>query len=184
VERSGKNSGFLRVLGELHRDLSYLMMRKGAWVAGADRREAPGPKPEHLGRRLRLRHQPPRSWQLLNGGDQRGVSKAGAATCLEKSEKREVQAARNAPSEDSKCWQCVELGIHGLRSWGRNLSRKVRETRSSSSQKRSEPAAHPCRGPGGQAGDEHGEPSWFKGTRGRGQLLCGTNISLYKIHFH
>ncbi len=27
----------------------------------------------------------------------------------------------------------AELGIHGLRSWGRNLSRKVRETRSSSS---------------------------------------------------
>jgi len=57
----------------------------------------------------------------------------------------------------------AELGIHGLRSWGRNLSRKVRETRSSSSRKRSEPAAHPCRGPGGQAGDEHGESPWFKG---------------------
>jgi len=40
------------------------MAGKGAWVAGADRREAPGPKPEHLGRRLRLRRQPPRSWQL------------------------------------------------------------------------------------------------------------------------
>src|SRR5271157_460853 len=34
--------------------------------------------------------------------------------------------------------QWAELGIHGLKSWGRNLSRKVRETRSSSSQKRSE----------------------------------------------
>ena len=65
-----------------------------------------------------------------------------------------------------------------------NLSRKVRETRSSNSRKRSERAAHPCRGPGGQAGDEHGEPPWFKGTRGRGQPLCGTNVSLYKIHFH
>src|SRR5208282_4795307 len=32
----------------------------------------------------------------------------------------------------------AELGIHGLRSWGRNWSRKVRETRSSSSQKRPE----------------------------------------------
>src|SRR5208282_4197406 len=39
---------------------------------------------------------------------------------------------QNAPSEDRKCWQRVELSIHGLRSWGRNLSRKVRETRSSS----------------------------------------------------
>ena len=67
-------AGLWTDLGELHRDLSYLMMGKGAWVAGADRGEAPGPKPEHLGRRLRLRHQPPRSWQLLNGGDQRGVS--------------------------------------------------------------------------------------------------------------
>src|SRR5208337_3818158 len=39
-----------------------------------------------------------------------------------------ASAARNAPSEDRKCWQRVELGLHGLRSWGRNWSRKVRET--------------------------------------------------------
>src|SRR5271157_1348433 len=31
-----------------------------------------------------------------------------------KFEKRGVQAARNAPSEDGKCWQRVKLGIHGL----------------------------------------------------------------------
>src|SRR5208337_2598674 len=37
-------------------------------------RSAPGPKPVRLGRRLRLRRQPPGSWQLLNGGVQRGVS--------------------------------------------------------------------------------------------------------------
>ena len=65
------------VLGELHRGLSYLMTGKGAWVAGADRKKAPVPKLERLGRRLRLRHQPPRSWQLSNGGDQRGVAKNG-----------------------------------------------------------------------------------------------------------
>ena len=47
-------------------------------------------------------------------------------------EKRGVQAAGNGPSEDRKCWQGVELCIHGLRSWGCNLSRKVRATRSSS----------------------------------------------------
>ena len=52
-----------------------------------------------------------------------------------KSEKRGVHAARNGPSADSKCWQRIELGIHGLKSWDRNWSRKVRETRSSSSQK-------------------------------------------------
>ena len=40
--------------------------------------------------------------------------KAGAATGLEKSEKRGVQAARNGPSEDGKWWQRIELGIHGL----------------------------------------------------------------------
>src|SRR5208282_2312440 len=67
---------------------------------------------------------------------------------------------------------------------GRNLSRKVRETRSSSRQKRSQPAAHPCRGPGGQAGDEHGGPPWFEGACRRGHPLCGTNLSLCKIHFH
>src|SRR5271157_4842655 len=68
---------FARLLAELHRDSLYPMMGKDAWVAGADRREAPGPKPVRLGRRLRLRRQPPGSWQLWNGGDQRGVSKKG-----------------------------------------------------------------------------------------------------------
>jgi len=48
-------------------------------------------------------------------------------------EKRGVQAARNGPSEDSKCWQRARLGIHGLNRWDRDWSRKVRETRSSSS---------------------------------------------------
>jgi len=38
---------------------------------------------------------------------------AGAATGLEKSEKRRVQAARNGPSE-RKYWQRLELGIHYL----------------------------------------------------------------------
>jgi len=63
-----------RLLAELHRDSLYPMMGKVAWVAGADRREAPGPKPVRLGRRLRIRRQPPGSWQLWNGGVQRGVS--------------------------------------------------------------------------------------------------------------
>jgi oligoendopeptidase F len=48
-----------RLLAELHRDSLYPMMGKDAWVAGADRGEAPGPKPVRLGRRLRLRRQPP-----------------------------------------------------------------------------------------------------------------------------
>ena len=67
-------SPFLRLLAELHRDLLDPMMGKEAWVAGADRGEAPEPKPVRLGRRLRLRRQPPGSWQLCNGGVQRGVS--------------------------------------------------------------------------------------------------------------
>src|SRR5271157_3687879 len=68
------NTHVSRLLAELHRDSLYPMMGKDAWVAGADRREAPGPKPVRLGRRLRLRRQPPGSWQLWNGGVQRGVS--------------------------------------------------------------------------------------------------------------
>jgi hypothetical protein len=52
--------------------------------------------------------------------------------CIEMSRKRGVQATGNAPSEDRKCWQGVELCIHGLRSWRCNLSRKVRATRGSS----------------------------------------------------
>src|SRR5271166_7050774 len=56
----------------------------------------------------------------------------------------------------------AELGIHGLKAGAATGLEKVRETRSSSSQKRSEPAAHPCRGPGGQGGNEHGGSPWFK----------------------
>ncbi len=52
--------------------------------------------------------------------------------CIEMSKKRGVQAAGNGLSEDRKCWQGIELGVSGLRSWGCNLSRKVRATRSSS----------------------------------------------------
>ena len=52
---------FSRLLAELHRDSLYPIMGKDAWVAGADRREAPEPKPVRLGRRLRLRRQPPGS---------------------------------------------------------------------------------------------------------------------------
>ncbi len=69
--------------------------------------------------------------------------------CLENAEFEQTKR----PERGQKCWQRLELSIHGLKSWGRNWSRKVRETRSSNRQKRSEPAAHPCRGPGGQAGD-------------------------------
>ena len=72
---------FSRLLAELHRDSLYPMMGKDAWMAGADAREAPGPKPVRLGPTpqvgfppLRLRRQPPGSWQLWNGGDQREVS--------------------------------------------------------------------------------------------------------------
>src|SRR5208337_2957715 len=39
-----------------------------------------------------------------------------ARKMLRNVEKRGVQAARNGPSEDSKCWQRIELGIHGLKS--------------------------------------------------------------------
>ena len=77
----------LRVLAELHRDSLYPMMGKDAWVAGADRGEARGPKPVRLGPTpqvgfppLRLRRQPPGSWRLWNGGVQRGVSSLYSTT--------------------------------------------------------------------------------------------------------
>ena len=44
---------FSRVLAGLHPDSLYPMMGKDAWVAGADRREAPGPK------RVRSKASPP-----------------------------------------------------------------------------------------------------------------------------
>ncbi len=106
--------------------------------------------------------------------------KAGAGKSLEKSERRAVQAARNGPSANRQCWQRFELGIQGLKNWGRNWSRKVRETRSSSSRKRPEPAAHPCRGPGGQAGDEHGGSPWFKGGVEPGRAPAGEGRELLR----
>ena len=59
-------------------------------MAGADRGEAPGPKSVRLGPTpqvgfppLRLRRQPPGSWQLWNGGVQRGVSRPADPACEE-----------------------------------------------------------------------------------------------------
>ena len=51
---------------------------------------------------------------------------------------------RKVRERDRKCWQRIELGIHGLKSWGRKKSRKVRETRSSSSQIRFRAADGKC----------------------------------------
>ena len=42
-----------------------------------------------------------------------------ARKMLRNVEIRGVHAARNAPSEDAKCWQRIELGIHSLKSRGR-----------------------------------------------------------------
>ncbi len=52
----------------------------------------------------------------------------------------------------------AELGIHGLKAGAATGLEKVRETRSSSSQKRSEPAALR-----GQGGNEHGGSPWSLG---------------------
>jgi len=75
----------------------------------------------------------------------------------------------------------AEPGIHGLKSWGRNWSRKVRETRSLSNHRRSEPAAHPCRGPGGQAGDDHGGSPCFKGGVEPGRAPAGVGRELLRL---
>src|SRR5271166_2433192 len=55
----------------------------------------------------------------------------------------------------------------------RKLSRKVRETRSSSSQKRSEPAAMR-----GQGGNEHGGSPWFQGEVEPGRAPAGEGREL------
>src|SRR5271166_2114393 len=67
-----------------------------------------------------------------------------ARKMLRNVEKRGVHTAGNAPSEDRKCWQRLELGIHGPRSWGRNWSRKVRETRNSGGLQSHEGGRPPC----------------------------------------
>src|SRR5271157_1011347 len=67
-----------------------------------------------------------------------------ARKMLRNVEKRGVHTAGNGPSEDGKCWQRVELGIHGPRSWGRNWSRIVRETRNSGGLQSHEGGRPPC----------------------------------------
>ena len=47
------------------------------------------------------------------------------------------------------------------------------KTRSSRSQNRSEPAAHPCRGPGGQGRNEHGGSPWFSSREGSSRAPAG-----------
>ncbi len=88
-------------------------------------------------------------------------------------EKRGVHAARNRPSEDRKCWQRFELRIHGLKSWGRNWWRKVRETRSPFSDSRQERPNHlqdkglGCTPPRSVGGG-------LRGTGSGGNLLWGS----------
>jgi len=53
-----------------------------------------------LGRRLRLRRQPPGSWQLWNGGVQRGVSFCGSRN----------RAFRSAPTQTGITWVLIRNG--------------------------------------------------------------------------
>jgi len=52
---------------------------------------------------------------LRSTGDERGLRLSHRGAVSFQSEKRGVQTARNGPSEDGKCRQRVELGIHGLK---------------------------------------------------------------------
>src|SRR5208282_6091434 len=78
----------------------------------------------------------------------------------------------------------AELGVHGLNRWTVKCMKMVEKRGVHAARNGSSPSPTPTRGPGGPAGDQHGGSPWFKGTRGRGRPLCGTNISFYKIHFH
>src|SRR5271166_5430725 len=55
----------------------------------------------------------------------------------------------------------------------RKMLRFVEKTRSSSSQKRSEHAAHPCRGPGGQGGAEMSTADRLGSVQGKGRAGPG-----------
>ena len=59
----------------------------------------------------------------------------------------------------------------------RKLSRKSAETRSSGNQKRSEPAAHPCRGPVAKAEIQHGGSPWLKEGVEPGRAPQGWGVS-------
>src|SRR5271157_968119 len=72
-------------------------------------------------------------------------------------------------------WHAAKLRLTGIL-----FPRKVRETRSSSSRKRPQPAAHPRRGPGGQAGDEHGGSPSFKGGVEPGRAPAGEGRELLR----
>ena len=82
-------------LAELHRDSSCLIVGKDARVAGADRREAPEPRPRHLERRRRLRRQPPQSSHLLD----RRVQQAGSESPSVLGRKRVMLQEANSRSK-------------------------------------------------------------------------------------
>ena len=76
-------------------------------------------RPPSYRQRLFVEHYPGKS----SGAAVAAARRAGypwteqmARKMLRNVEKRGVQAARNGPSEDSKYWQRIELGIHGLKS--------------------------------------------------------------------
>jgi len=118
------------------------------------------------------------------GGEFGRTPKAEAATCLEKSEKRGVQAARNAPSEDRKCWQRAELGIHGLNRWTETCLEKS-EKRGVQAD-RNGPSPPPT-----SAGGPVARPEMSTADRlGSRERAAGAThfvapiLSLCKIHFH
>src|SRR5208337_5331637 len=54
---------------------------------------------------------------LRSTGDERDLRLSHRRAVSFQSEQRGVQGARNGSSADRKCWQPVELGIHGLNRW-------------------------------------------------------------------
>jgi len=78
----------------------------------------------------------------------------------------------------------AELGIHGLNRRAVNCLEMSKKRGVQAARDSPSPPPTPAGGPGSQAGDEQGGPTWFKGRRGRGNPLCDTEISLHKTHFH
>ena len=81
-------------------------------------------------------------------GDERGLRLSHSGAVSFKSKKRGVQAARNGPSADRKCWQRVELGTQWTEQMSRKMLRNVEKRGVHTARNGPSPPPTPAGGPG------------------------------------
>src|SRR5208282_695280 len=83
-----------------------------------------------------------------------------------------------------KCWQRVELGIHGLNKWTVKCLEMSRKRAVQAARNGPSPPPTPAGGPVAQPEISTADRLGSRERAGGGRTLCGTNISFYKILSH